>query len=432
MSIYRISLVIRAVIILLFCILAPQQLAAQKKPSAQKQATQQDVITFLMDMRSAMMQRWFDPEKDLLGVRGSIAPLHWDSTLVATDPDRDSIYTLTVTLTPSGKYAKLFGKRKLAYKFKVENSTKLNGGWETAQNSTVLLTGKPQTVSRIFNVQSLAPTPSTRSRNVRLHEFFQPKTLLRRTLSVYVPLGYEKSSQRYPVLYLHDGQNIFDDSTAASGEWYVDEIADMLIQSKKLPPCIIVGVSVRGEDRINEYTPVPMNRYDGLGRPDDLGGKGGLHAQMLVEEIKPFIDSTYRTLSDRANTALGGSSLGGLMTLYTGMNYPNVFGKLMIMSPSVWWAKYWVLYAVNQNVQDSLQTSLRPSENRIWLDIGDAEGRESVEGVRSLKNLLLDKGWKLGSTFSYVETKNGQHTESAWSERLEPALLFLFGNNSRK
>ncbi len=392
----------------------------------------QNVITFSMDMRGAISQRWLEPQKDFIGVRGSIPPLRWDSTLVATDPDGDSIYTLTVKLTLVGKYAKLFQARKLAYKFKVENSTKLNNGWETVQNSTVLLTGKPQTVKRIFNVQSLAPTPSTRSQNVRLHEYFQPKTLLQRTISVYLPPGYSKSTQRYPVLYLHDGQNIFDDSTSASGEWYADEIADTLIKSKKLPPYIIVGISTRGEDRMNEYTPVAMRRYDGLGRPEELGGKGSLHAQMIVEEIKPFIDSTYRTLKDRANTALGGSSLGGLMTMYTGIAYPQVFGRLMIMSPSVWWANNWILAAVKQNLTDSLATSLRAADTRIWLDIGDAEGKESVEGARALKNLLIEKGWKIGTNLSFMEAKNAAHNEAAWSERLEPALTFLLGNSLRK
>ncbi len=391
----------------------------------------QDVITFSLDMRGAMVQRWFDPQKDLVGVRGSIQPLRWDSTLVATDPDRDSIYTLTLTVASNSKYAKLFGKRKLAYKFKIENTAKFNNGWETVQNSTVILTGKPQTVRRVFNTRALAPTPATRLPNVRLHEFFQPKTLLQRTLSVYLPPGYDKTSQRYPVLYLHDGQNIFDDSTASNSEWYADEIADMMIKQKKLPPCIIVGVSVRSEDRVNEYTPVPLRQADGVGRPADRGGKGALHAQMLVEEIKPFIDSTYRTLSDRANTALGGSSLGGLMTMYTALSYPNIFSRLMIMSPSVWWSNNWILYSMNQNINDSLSTTLKPANTRIWLDVGDAEGKETVEEIRAMKMLLTTKGWKVGSNLAYTEAKNAPHSESAWSERLESAWTFLW-KNTRK
>jgi predicted alpha/beta superfamily hydrolase len=169
-----------------------------------------------------------------------------------------------------------------------------------------------------------------------------------------------------------------------------------------------------------------MRRYDGLGRPEDLGGKGTLHAQMIVEEIKPFIDSTYRTLKDRANTALGGSSLGGLMTMYTGIIYPHVFGRLMVMSPSIWWANNWILAAVKQNINDSVSTSLKATDTRIWLDIGDREGKESVEDARALKNLLIEKGWKIGTTLSFMEAKNAQHNEAAWAERLEPALTFLF------
>ncbi|MCU0424605.1 MAG: alpha/beta hydrolase-fold protein [Candidatus Kapabacteria bacterium] len=392
----------------------------------------QNVITFSIDMRGAIIQRWLDPLRENVGVRGSIAPLRWDSTLIAFDPDRDSIYTLTVPLSSGGKYTQLFGKRKLAYKFKIENSQRLGpNSWETVQNSTLLLTGKPQTVKRTFNVQSLAPTPPTRLASVRVHEFFQPKTLLQRTISVYVPPGYDNSTQRYPVLYLHDGQNIFDDATAASGEWYADEIAEMLIKSKKLPPCIIVGVSVRGEDRINEYTPVPMRRADGLGRADDIGGKGSMHAQMLAEEIKPFIDSTYRTLKDRANTAVGGSSLGGLISIYTAMTYPSVFGRVMAMSPSVWWSNSWILASIRQTIADSIPTSLKPAQCRIWVDIGDAEGVEAVAGARELKNLFIEKGWKLNANLGYMEAKNAPHSETAWSERLEPALSFMFGRVRR-
>lgn len=396
--------------------------------------TAQDVITFSIDMRGAIIQRWLDPLRETVGVRGSIAPLRWDSTIVAYDPDRDSIYTLTVTLKPSGKYTQLFGKRKLAYKFKVEEGNRLgSNSWENVQNSTLLLTGKPQSVKRTFNVQTLAPTPSTRSVNVRVHEAFQPKTLLQRTIYVYTPPGYDNNTtQRYPVLYLHDGQNIFDDATAASGEWYADEIATMLIKNKKLPPCIIVGISVRGEDRINEYTPVAMRRYDGLGKPDDIGGKGFMHAQMIAEEIKPFIDSTYRTLKDRANTAVGGSSLGGLMSIYTAMTYPNTFGRVMAMSPSVWWSNSWILASIQQTVADSIATCLKPSQSRIWIDVGDAEGVEAVEGTRALKNLFVEKGWKLNSNLMYMEAKNAPHSETAWSERLEPALSFIFGRNSRR
>lgn len=392
----------------------------------------QDVITFSIDMRGAIIQRWLDPQREIMGVRGSIAPLRWDSTLVASDPDGDSVYTLTVKINPAGKYTQLFGKRKLAYKFKVESTRLGANSWETVQNSTLLLTGKPQTVKRTFNVQSLAPTPATRSVGVRVHEFFQPRSLVQRTIYVYTPPGYENSTQRYPVLYLHDGQNLFDDATAASSEWYADEIADMLIKSKKLPPCIIVGVSVRGEDRINEYTPVPMRRYDGIGRPDDIGGKGFMHAQMIAEEIKPFIDSTYRTLKDRANTAVGGSSLGGLMSIYTAMTYPNTFGRVMAMSPSVWWSNSWILASIRQTIADSIPTCLKPAQSRIWVDVGDAEGAEAVEGTRSLKNLFIEKGWKLNSNLMYVEAKNAPHSETAWSERLEPALSFIFGKNARR
>jgi predicted alpha/beta superfamily hydrolase len=117
--------------------------------------------------------------------------------------------------------------------------------------------------------------------------------------------------------------------------------------------------------------------------------------------------------------------------MYTALSYPNIFSRLMIMSPSVWWSNNWILYSMNQNINDSLSTTLKPANTRIWLDVGDAEGKETVEEIRAMKMLLTTKGWKLGSNLAYTEAKNAPHSESAWSERLESAWTFLW-KNTRK
>src|SRR6478672_12725552 len=140
--------------------------------------------------------------------------------------------------------------------------------------------------------------------DVRTHERFHSRYLEHdRTIIVYLPPGYEpRSADRYPVLYLHDGQNVFDRATSIGEEWHVDEVAQALITAGELEPLIVVGIYNTGVHRIDEYTPTPS--ADGGGRAEDYG-------RMLVEELKPFIDSTYKTLPSAASTALGGSSLGG-------------------------------------------------------------------------------------------------------------------------
>jgi predicted alpha/beta superfamily hydrolase len=229
---------------------------------------------------------------------------------------------------------------------------------------------------------------------------------------------------------MHDGQNMFDDSTAANGEWHLDEVAEGLTDAKRIPPMIIVAVSVPPERRFEEYTPTPIQRPTPTGGTVSLGGRAELHAKMMVEEIKPFIDSTYRTLTDRANTALGGSSLGGLITLYTGAKYPKLFGTLFAISPSVWWDKKQILNILTKEAPIMRKSAKEPP--RIWLDIGDQEGKEALEGARELKSLLLNKGWKAGTTLHFMEAPNAAHSESAWANRLEPMLTTMFGKNTQK
>jgi predicted alpha/beta superfamily hydrolase len=159
-----------------------------------------------------------------------------------------------------------------------------------------------------------------------------------------------------------------------------------------------------------------------------LGGRNDVHLKMLIDEIKPFIDSTYRTLADRTNTALGGSSLGGLATMYAGAKYPQVFGKLFVISPSVWWDNQRIL----QTVRDASKKMQKTQRQRIWLDIGDQEGKEALDGVRTLHKLLQEKGWKTGLTLQYIEAPNAAHSESAWAERLEPMLMFMYGSNIKR
>ena len=174
--------------------------------------------------------------------------------------------------------------------------------------------------------------------NVKRHRSFPSKILgNQRDILVYLPRGYGRLSRRcYPVLYLQDGQNVFDAATSFSGvEWGVDETAERLSKENLIEPLIVVAVANTGEQRIDEYTPTRGMIDAKAKRKRRSKGLARKYARFLIDELKPYIDRKYRTKTDAAFTGLGGSSLGGLVTLSIGIFYPQVFGRLMVMSPSI-------------------------------------------------------------------------------------------------
>ncbi|MBL8784718.1 MAG: carbohydrate esterase, partial [Deltaproteobacteria bacterium] len=234
-----------------------------------------------------------------------------------------------------------------------------------------------------------------------------------RDLVIYLPPGYSDAANaavRYPVLYMHDGQNLMDPATSAFGtEWQVDETAEMMISAGDVAPVIIVGVG-NTVDRIPEYTPVVDAEYGG-GDADDYG-------RFLTEELMPYIDSHYRTDTAGARTGLAGSSLGGLVSLYLGLEYPNDFGRLGVISPSVWWADQYIVGYV-----EALAT--KPPLH-IWLDIGTTEGQETVSDTRLLRDALTAKGWVLNQDLAYHEYQGASHNEAAWAARFDEILKDLY------
>jgi predicted alpha/beta superfamily hydrolase len=266
-----------------------------------------------------------------------------------------------------------------------------------------------------------AQQPHTLTGDVRLHKDFHSQLLgNNRNLIVYLPPGYDSGSKRrYSVLYFHDGQNLFDGATSfiSGQEWRLDETAQGLIAAGKIEPLIIVGLYNTGKDRVEEYTPVQDPKYK-------VGGKADLYGRMLVEEVKPFIDRAYRTLKDAKHTGLAGSSLGGLVSIYLGLKYPHVFGRVAVVSPSVFWGDKFIVHYV-----EALRN--KPDE-RIWLDIGTKEGRddkealETVTNARLLESTLIKKGWKPGKDLKYFEAQGAEHNERAWAARVGPILEFLF------
>lgn len=257
--------------------------------------------------------------------------------------------------------------------------------------------------------------------DIRLHKDFHSNILNNeRNVIVYLPPGYDQDKHRsYSVFYFHDGQNLFDGATSfiPGQEWRLDEAAQSLIASGKIEPLIIVGVYNTGKDRIDEYTPAAEPKYK-------AGGKADLYGRLLVEELKPFIDKTYRTRKGAAHTGLGGSSLGGLVSMYLGLKYPGVFGRVAVVSPSVWWA--------NNYIVKYLEAEEKRPRLRIWLDIGTKEGgdaaeaQKTVDGARLLKVTLIRKGWNPGKDLEYLEAQGAEHNERAWAARVDQILEFLF------
>jgi predicted alpha/beta superfamily hydrolase len=237
-----------------------------------------------------------------------------------------------------------------------------------------------------------------------------------RVVSVYLPPQYlENEERRFPVLYLHDGQNLFDGRTSyiAGRTWNAGTTADRLTLDGVIEPVILVGVANTGLRRMAEYTPT---RDFKMG-----GGEGRSYGRLLIEELKPLIDRSYRTLPDAESTGLGGSSLGGLISLYLGFTHPEVFGKVAVMSPSLWWDQRSIFQMIDQ-------TRPRP-ELRIWLDIGTAEGARHVRDADHLERQLMKRGWRPGADLAYMKAEGGVHSEDAWSERFGDVLRFLFPSN---
>jgi len=272
-----------------------------------------------------------------------------------------------------------------------------------------------------------AATTDLKSR-LRLHQQFPSQlTDEKHDFIVYLPPMYDaepspqyanegragdpEPDRRFPVLYMQDGQNLFDPATAFHGNcWHMGETADALILAGEVEPLIIVGIYNTGEHRIDEYTPVEDKR---LG-----GGQADAYGQMLVEELRPFVDRTYRTLSGTAHCGLGGSSLGGLVTLYLGLRYTWMFSKLAVMSPSVWWR--------NRAILKTVSKIRRKPDLKIWLDIGTKESQRALPDARELNLTLVKKGWVEGHDLRYLEVPDAEHTESAWAARVAPMLKFLF------
>jgi len=244
--------------------------------------------------------------------------------------------------------------------------------------------------------------------NVRYHrQFHSAKLGNDRDIIVWLPPEYEKeSTRRYPVLYAHDGQNLFDPSTAFAGvDWAVDEAADSLIRAGRIEPIIVVGIANTPE-RMDEYTTV----------------KGREYAAFIIDELKPFIDANYRTHPDREHTAVMGSSLGGLISLYLAWQNPQVFSMAACLSGSWMWDNAATLRLIEDDT-----TAVPPI--KLYLDHG-SEGDEGRYAwiYRTIRDTLIGRGFVLGKTLQYNFGIGDAHNETAWARRVWRPLEFFFGS----
>jgi predicted alpha/beta superfamily hydrolase len=256
--------------------------------------------------------------------------------------------------------------------------------------------------------------------DLRLHEFQSRTFRNTRFLRVWLPPGYDDAGNqsRYPVLYLNDGQNLFEASTSYTGvEWQVDETVDRLIREGTIPPMIVVGIDNATKDRVREYMP-----HRSL-HPVMLRVQGHRYPTFLIKEVMPFIARNYRVATGPENTGFGGSSLGALVALYTAIKRPGIIGRLLLESPSLW--------ASNRQMIRECRGAKRWPE-RVFLATGTAEvGRKDrdqsvVDDVRELAGILYRAGFDEKHLRLMIED-GAFHHESAWARRFPEALAFLFG-----
>lgn len=245
-------------------------------------------------------------------------------------------------------------------------------------------------------------------------QVFSPQLNNKRDILVHMPPSYHTGNKRYSVIYMHDGQNLFDAATSYAGEWHVDGIMQQL--AKEGIEALIVGIPNMGEHRAREYAPFSHSHF-GHGRGDD-------YVRFIAETVKPLIDSDFRTLPEQNHTGILGSSMGGLISLYGYFRFPEVFGLLGAMSPSIWLGGGQLIETVQKS---------RHHHGRIYLDIGEHElsDRQSkrndryVENMHHFRDVLAQVGYIEHHNLKYVVDAKGRHHEADWHRRLPDALRFI-------
>ncbi|WP_228850990.1 alpha/beta hydrolase [Aegicerativicinus sediminis] len=247
---------------------------------------------------------------------------------------------------------------------------------------------------------------STVSQNVSNFELYAPQLKINKKIWVYLPADYQNSRKRYPVIYMHDGQNLFDRETSYAGEWKIDEYFD----SNNTCQAIIIGIEHGGEKRIDELTPFGNDKYG--------GGMGDKYLDFIVNTLKPYVDSNYKTKQNKKHTTIFGSSLGGLISFYAIFKHPKVFGNAGVFSPSFWFSEEIFNYIKDYNIE---------LKGKVYFMVGDQEGENMVEDMKRMISLLKRLQPKLKIHQHIVI--NAEHNEKTWSEAFPQAIQWLNKKN---
>lgn len=258
----------------------------------------------------------------------------------------------------------------------------------------------------LFTVSNLCHSQSTASSQVSTFSINAPQLQVNKNIWVYLPKDYSQSNKNYPVIYMHDAQNLFDAETSYVGEWQVDEYLDS-ISGKQ---AIIIGIEHGNEKRVDELTPYPNEKYG--------GGHGDTYLSFIINTLKPHIDATYRTLNDVKHTTIFGSSLGGLLSFYAVIKYPDTFGNAGVFSPSFWYS--------NRIFDFISKTEVSPDSKFYFLS-GSEESEEMVPDQEKMVKLLLSKGVPKAHIKNII-IEGGKHNETLWLQNFPEAFQWLIKN----
>ena len=244
---------------------------------------------------------------------------------------------------------------------------------------------------------------STASKQVSTFLITAPQLKTQKKIWLYLPKDYTNSNKKYPVIYMHDGQNLFDEKTSYIGEWHIDEVLDSVNAQ-----VIVVGIEHGGEKRMNELTPFKNEKYG--------GGEADQYLAFIVNTLKPQIDKSYRTKNNAKNTAIFGSSLGGLVSFYATLKYPKVFGKAGVFSPSFWFSN---------NIYTFAEKTAK-IKSKIYFLCGDSESDETVSDLEKMYKIVSIKRCDCLNLSKKVIVAGGKHNEKLWSTHFLNAYLWLF------
>lgn len=341
----------------------------------------------------------FFPEKDTLFIAGSFNGWNAYDPNYRLVPGLNGYPSITITAEQGSS---------IEFKF-------TRGGWETVEGSETgayipnrqAAVGNETLLFQIAGFEDF-PAPHTAVGNTGLimTRFHMPELGRMRKIWIRLPNDYYMSEEHYPVLYMHDGQNLFSAGSSFAGEWEIDESMEILAAS--CVDAIVVGVENGGAFRIDEYAPWMNPQYG--------GGQGDLYSQFLVETLKPYIDANYRTLPGRENTAIAGSSLGALISLYAALSYPETFGHSGLFSPAFWFNPEIFAFAQNQNAE---------YPQRFYFTAGSGESPTMVSNMQTVYNALVQAGHP-EENLELIAHPDGAHSEWFWAREFIPAMEFLF------